>query len=220
MGHASSRPSVGQLKNVLHYHKRTSHSLLSTTMNNDLKYDSLGVFFTTSLEYIIMIDYNVPGGMTCPKLRAKFKVGDQDVGDDSVRDVSLNLKESVADRIRRIKGVNPYNEAMKQPRQAFRVIRNPCSDYGLSNDEGDGIGVSAHAGKFGSTSSFEGFTSSFGDLNPKSSTMNPSSGPEIKVAAWSNATPAGVSNDSTTTPTGGANMEAKSRVQPASANEQ
>ncbi|GJS36480.1 zinc knuckle CX2CX4HX4C containing protein, partial [Tanacetum coccineum] len=160
----------------------------------------------------------VPGALV--PWAARQKVGDQDVGDDSVRDVSLNLRESVADRIRRIKGVNPYNEAMKQPRQAFRVIRNPSSDYGLSNDEGDGIGVSAHAGKFGLASSFEGFTSSFGELNPKSLTMNPSSGPKIEVAAWSNATPAGVSNDSTTTPTGGANMEAKSRVQLASANEQ
>ncbi|GKC70913.1 hypothetical protein Tco_1116796, partial [Tanacetum coccineum] len=148
------------------------------------------------------------------------KVGDQDVGDDSVRDVSLNLRESMADRIWRIKGVNPYNEAMKQPRQAARVIRNPILDYGLANDEGDGIGVSAHADKFSLASSFEGFTSSFGELNPKSLIMNPTSGPKIEVAAWSNATPAGVSNDSTTTPTGGANMEAKSKVQHTSANEQ
>ncbi|GJR32728.1 hypothetical protein Tco_1108960 [Tanacetum coccineum] len=116
------------------------------------------------------------------------KVGDQDVGDDSVRDVSLNLRESMADRIWRIKG--------------------------------DGIGVSAHADMFSLASSFEGFTSSFGELNPKSLIMNPTSGPKIEVAAWSNATPAGVSNDSTTTPAGGANMEAKSRVQHTSANEQ
>ncbi|GJT36073.1 hypothetical protein Tco_0926492 [Tanacetum coccineum] len=117
------------------------------------------------------------------------EVGDQDVGDDSVRDVSLNLRESVADRMWRIKGVNPYNKAMKQPH------------------------------RFGLASSFEGFTSSFGELNPKSLTMNPSSGLKIEVATWSNATPASVSNDSTTTLAGGANMEAKSRVQPTSANE-
>ncbi|GJX01275.1 farnesyl diphosphate synthase [Tanacetum coccineum] len=42
--HASSRPSIGTLKNVLHCHKRTSDCLLSTTMSNDLKSKFMQVY--------------------------------------------------------------------------------------------------------------------------------------------------------------------------------
>ncbi|PWA39802.1 Chrysanthemyl diphosphate synthase, chloroplastic [Artemisia annua] len=76
--HASSRPSVGQPKNVLHCHQRSSDPLLSTTMSNDLKskfmqvYDQLKselihdpafAFDDVSRQWVDkMIDYIVPGG--------------------------------------------------------------------------------------------------------------------------------------------------------------
>ncbi|PWA67236.1 farnesyl diphosphate synthase 2 [Artemisia annua] len=76
--HASSQPSVGKLKNVLHCHKRSSDSLLSTTMSNDLKSKFMQVYDQLKSELIHdpafefddvsrqwvdkMIDYNVPGG--------------------------------------------------------------------------------------------------------------------------------------------------------------
>ena len=49
---ASSRPSVGQPKNVLHCHKRSSDSLLSTTMSNDLKSKFMHVYDQLKSELI------------------------------------------------------------------------------------------------------------------------------------------------------------------------